>query len=375
MHIAYFVHDLSDPAVARRVRMLEAGGARLTLLGFRRQDKLPTFPDGLKIVDLGRTEDAQLKKRAVSVAKAWLRAGKLAREIGGCDVMIARNLEMLVVADRTASLLKPRPPVVYESLDIHRTLLSKGRAGGVLRAIERRELGRASLLMVSSPAFLDAYFRPVQGYAGPSALVENKPLRFEDGAGPDRRGPAPGPPWRIGWFGMIRCARSLDILRGLVRALPDQVEVLIAGRPALSEFDDFHAQTSEPGISFVGPYAAEDLERLYGQVHFTWAIDYFEEGQNSSWLLPNRLYEGGLHGSVPIAQASVETGRWLARHGAGVLLDDAAAELPGLFRGLTAERYAALRAPVLALPEAELKTTREECRALVERLGQLKAAA
>ena len=42
-----------------------------------------------------------------------------------------------------------------------------------------------------------------------------------------------------------------------------------------------------------------------GDVHFTWAIDFYEAGANSDWLLPNRLYEGGAHGAVPIALAGV----------------------------------------------------------------------
>ena len=36
LHILYLVHDLSDPAVRRRVIMLQAGGAKVTVAGFRR---------------------------------------------------------------------------------------------------------------------------------------------------------------------------------------------------------------------------------------------------------------------------------------------------------------------------------------------------
>ena len=42
MRIAYFVHDLSDPAVGRRVRMLRTGGAEVTVLGFRRAERTST---------------------------------------------------------------------------------------------------------------------------------------------------------------------------------------------------------------------------------------------------------------------------------------------------------------------------------------------
>lgn len=38
LNILYFVHDLADPAVRRRVLMLQAGGARVALAGFRRGD-------------------------------------------------------------------------------------------------------------------------------------------------------------------------------------------------------------------------------------------------------------------------------------------------------------------------------------------------
>ena len=36
LHVLYLVHDLFDPAVRRRVMMLRAGGAKVTLAGFRR---------------------------------------------------------------------------------------------------------------------------------------------------------------------------------------------------------------------------------------------------------------------------------------------------------------------------------------------------
>jgi succinoglycan biosynthesis protein ExoL len=60
------------------------------------------------------------------------------------------------------------------------------------------------LLLTSSPAFVRNYFVP-RGFPSPIRLVENKVLMIgerETGA-PSVR-PPPGPPWRIGWFGMIR---------------------------------------------------------------------------------------------------------------------------------------------------------------------------
>ena len=130
------------------------------------------------------------------------------------------------------------------------------------------------------------------------------------------------PPWRIGWFGALRCRRSLELLADFTRRQGGRFEVVLRGRPALSEFPDFHAFVeAEPYLSFRGPYRnPEDMAAIYGEVHFSWAIDFFEEGQNSEWLLPNRLYEGCRFGAVPISMGNTETGRFLNQQDIGVLL-------------------------------------------------------
>ena len=52
LHVLYLVHDVSDPAVRRRVKMLRAGGARITLAGFRRTPSPIADIDGLVPVDV-----------------------------------------------------------------------------------------------------------------------------------------------------------------------------------------------------------------------------------------------------------------------------------------------------------------------------------
>ena len=128
-----------------------------------------------------------------------------------------------------------------------------------------------------------------------------------------------GPPWRIGWYGVIRCRKSLELLAALDHQLPGQVKVEIRGRPSLNVIPDFDALVAAtPGLRFLGPYdRRRDLAPMYRGVHFAWAIDYYEAGANPDWLLPNRLYEGSLRGAVPIALARTETGRWLAGRQAG----------------------------------------------------------
>jgi hypothetical protein len=75
VRIAYFVHDLSDPAVGRRVRMLRTGGAEVTVLGFRRAERAPEIA-GAAVVDLGRTYDAAFAQRIGKVLAAVARSAR-----------------------------------------------------------------------------------------------------------------------------------------------------------------------------------------------------------------------------------------------------------------------------------------------------------
>lgn len=370
--LAYFVHDVHDPAVARRVDMLQRGGAQVTVLGFRRSDTPLTELKGARVLDLGRTFDAKMAHRAAVALMNVLEAGRWRDAVSGAQVVMARNLEMLAIAARVRVLAAPQANLVYECLDIHRMMLSGGLPGRLLRGLERRLLDATGLLLVSSPAFLTHYFDAIQGVKTPTLLVENKVVvpDVATAGRPAASALPPGPPWRIGWYGVIRCARSLDILANVARAHPGLVEVVIRGRPALHEFEGFQRIVDvTPGLSFEGAYTREDLPAIYGDVHFTWAIDYFEAGQNSDWLLPNRLYEGSLFGAVPIALARVETGRWLAARQAGILLTDPAKELPGQLSRLTPEQFRMLIDQSAQIPTGDLAADDADARDLVARLA------
>jgi len=375
MKLAYFVHDLNDPAVHRRVRMLHAGAAEVALLGFHR-GSAPKRVEGVVPVPLGRTEDARLVSRTLSVVRAGASAVLRRKALDGAAVVMARQLETLVLAALARRLHAPQAALVFECLDIHRLMTNRGLAGRLLRLAEGRLLRGCETLVVSSPVFVEEHFARVYETLPRVTLFENKVLTAElpDAAAPVRARlapPADGPPWCIGWFGMIRCQRSLDLLASLAREAEGRVEVIIRGRVAynvLPDFDRIVAQT--PNLRFEGPYDRQrDLARIYGEVHFLWGVDFYEAGANSAWLLPNRLYEGGLFGAVPVALRNVAVGSWLSRYGAGVLLDDdIAPALHGFFAALTPSAYAALRRTWTGLPVSAFVYDEADCRRLAATL-------
>lgn len=374
LRVLYLVHDLSDPAVRRRVMMLQAGGAAVTLAGFRRGKNSLADIEGVTPLELGATEDARFARRLVAVAGA---AATLSRKLAGIprpDVILARNLEMLALAGR-ASARFGNVPIAYECLDIHRLLLREGMAGRAIRRAESYFGRRAGLIVTSSPAFVEHYFKPLSGIRAPFHLLENQVLELDaDESGlPARTRPA-GEPWRIGWFGAIRCRKSLDLLSAFTRRMEGRFEVVLRGRPAYSEFDDFDGLVArEPFLRFEGPYRnPEDLSAIYGEVDFTWAIDFFEEGRNSLWLLPNRLYEGCRHGALPIVLDGTETARLALQRGVGVALaNDRTETLFNRFADFDGDAYRALYANLLKLGTRPWVLDRTDCAAFVQRLAAL----
>jgi hypothetical protein len=375
MKIAYFVHDVTDAAVGRRIRMLRTAGAEVSVLGFRRSDTAVDELEGAPVFDLGRTFDARMTDRALKVLEWALAAGRLRGQIHDAELFLARNLETLAIAAAARRLAKTPPALVYECLDVHRLMLAQSPAGRLLRLAERRLLAECSLVVTSSPAFLSGYFAPMQGLERlgvPTLVVENK--LFDLTRAHPYAPRQPGPPWRIGWFGILRCSRSLNVLTALAARRPDLVEVTIRGRPTSAVFADFEAAIEGvPALKFGGPYALHEIGALYRACHFCWSIDWYDEGLNSAMQIPNRVYEAGAGRCPPLALAAVETGRWLARHGLGVGFEDPLHELEAFFETLTPSAYARLEARMAAADPALFVADQRECARLLSALADVLA--
>ena len=369
MQVAYFIHDATDAAVHKRVKMLRAGGASVSAFGFTRGPATETDIEGAPAVIFGQTFDRRLVHRITSALTSILKLGRHREVLSSADVILARNLEVLAVAAAARKLYAPNARLVYECLDIHPLMLREDVIGRALRALERAILSSSQLIVTSSPSFKTQYFETRQHLSTPVLLLENKVLRLDGRAQIASPRAEPGPPWRIGWYGIHRTQKALDIICEIAKNNPNLVEFVIRGRPGLVDFKDFHGQIADtPGVTFDGTYGPGDLERIYADVHFNWAFDFFDEDFNSAWLLPNRIYEGGLYGGIPLAKRNNETGQWLAAHGVGDLMDDPGRELPIFLKNLTSESYVELASRSQRLPVGDVVADVHDCEALTAAL-------
>lgn len=324
MRISYFGHDSSDAAIRKRVHIFKACGCDVR--GFMNK-RSGTGDLEWRNVELGETHDGAYFDRIWSVFRGAFRAAKHKRTLAESDLIVARNLDMLATAFLTKRLTGLATPVVYECLDVHRLLCREDVVGWALRKFEGAFLKRSRGVMVSSPAFAEYHFERHHKGNYQAFLVENRlsadfarsVTRPTKRAGPDTEGPL-----RLGWVGILRCQRTLDMLVRAAQEFGDAIEIRAHGKPDLLSVPAFHERI-EPvdNITFFGAYKApEDLPDIYGQLDLIWSGDYMEAGLNSKWLLPNRLYEGGYFGVPSIAPADSQTGTWVRGNQSGFTVSE-----------------------------------------------------
>ncbi|MFV0299856.1 MAG: glycosyltransferase [Paracoccus sp. (in: a-proteobacteria)] len=369
--VAVFGPDLAEPAQIRRIRALVALGCDVTSFCQRRKGS-PDFASEWRNVDLGLVRHGDMRGRARAAAESVRRALTGWRQLAGARVIIARNLDMALIAlaaRRLAALRAGRrpAPLVYECLDIHDLMTRPDRIGRAMRAAERHVLSRSALLVTSSPGFVRNYFAPVQVYAGPLAVVENKLWLGLDPAGqpprPQLRPRDPGAALTIGLVGSIRCQASVDLLLQTADLMGERLRVRIAGALHEHALSGFHqAVAARPNVDWIGPYAyPQGLAGAYAGCDLVWAQDLWQRGTNSDWLLPNRIYEAGWCGCPPVALASTETGRRIIADGPGHVIDHATPEaLAALLSRLTPERLGRDRAALLARPAGDFVQDRRD---------------
>ena len=349
VRVVFFGHDAYDPAIQRRIAALENAGASVQAFTMRRGEAIaPSWEN----IDLGVTHDAAFAQRLAALTRAAPIVSKRRDILRAADVIYARNLDMLALASWAKSSSGARGALIYECLDIHRFMTRRDALGAAMRSIERSLMKRVSLVVASSPAFISGYFDNVHPGAK-TALVENRlPWGFDYGERPRQLGSRSGP-IRIGWFGVLRCRRSLRLLLNLADRFPDNVVLSFRGAPARKELSDFEAAIAgRDNVHYGGRYKwPDDLAGIYSDIDLVWAGDFHDPAANSRWLMPNRLYEGGYYATPPLAPSDCETGRWIDRHGFGFTLPEPLEQtLPAFVAGLDRSKVEAARARLLAAP-------------------------
>ncbi len=322
-----FGFDITEASQIRRIRLMQAAGFDVSSAAMRRDNMNKDFVPDWPNIELAKTGNAKMLSRLMAVFRSVKTMLGHRAKVRESDVLWARNFDLLLVAwlSRLFSGAKnPGPKLVYECLDIHYLFTRNDFIGRGMRAAERFLLRRIDLLIVSSPAFTRSYFEPQQKYYGASALIENKISFGKDApARPVERQPRPRDSVPvIGWVGTLRCQPSFDLLLGLAAEMGAGVKIRMAGIVHEHMVRDFHERVAaHPNVDYTGAYDYPiGLTEIYNDCDFVWSQDMWQQGGNSDWLLPNRIYEASWNGCPSIALETTETGRYVYLNKLGFVL-------------------------------------------------------
>lgn len=358
LKIAFFGHDACESTVIKRATAFAHNNADVLGVMFRRTRKPNQRQVACPLIELGETVDRNYVARIPRLLSACGRLFKNRKQLKDRDAFYARNIDMLALAWFAKRVSGGSASLVYEVLDVQRVFLKDGTVGRVFRWLEKRLLAQSDLLVVSSPQFVENYFAPVQGYKGLVFLLENKisPHQLPEALPESPARPA-GPPWRIGWFGTLRCTRSLGLLADIAKRMGENVEIHLRGLPSHEDLSEQQIQelcARQPNIKYFGAFSSpQDLPEIYGAVHFAWGFDYLDAGANSDWLLPNRVYEGGAFGAVCLTRSGTMTARYIQEKHLGHAIDEPVAEIVcGFLEQLDQVAYSAMASAVASQPRS-----------------------
>lgn len=358
----FFAPDISDVSTVKRAEAFIAHGYQLLVFGFRRGNYNRDFEPSWPYTPLGRTQDRQYGRRVAALLGAIPRVIVKHRALRKAAFYYARNIDQLLLALLAKVIGRQRARVIYEVLDVQPAFVGAGWRSRLLRHVERLALRHVDLLVVSSPGFLRHYFQPLQDYRKAWFLLENKlPANFAAITGARRdsggtRARAHGYRWVVGYCGLIRGQETLDLILRLAERLQGLVLFKFYGVFTTVDRQVFvEATTRLSNVVYEGDYVnPRDLESIYSDLDFAWAIDLENRAHNSRWLLPCRFYEAGYFGVPCLTAGGFEVGRMVSERQIGWNVSEPyEEELTLFFKTLTDAEYDETRCRLLALPESD----------------------
>ena len=296
---------LGQPRDSKRIDMLVSLGFDVSVAAFNRayhSGRVPSRPTQI----IGTISHGKYLQR---IGRLFTALPKLRRAMRDRDIVYASSPDMALLAMIAGVFMGKK--FILEVGDVREIQTAEGLKGRLVRIVDRVLTNRCSLLVVTAVGFLDNYYRNWLRSDVPAIVVENKIEASLTSARPEAvRGNLPqgrpfiDRPLRIGYFGLLRCQWTWDVLKAFALKHPKDVEIVMAGYP-MEPADIAEQANSIPNVIYSGEYKSpNDLPRLYGAVDLVWACYKFigPRDWNLKWARPNRFYESCYFGRPLISR-------------------------------------------------------------------------
>lgn len=318
MKIAFLLPVQNHVRFQKRISLLKELGVETDIFSFEREH----YPGKtISYISIGKVKHGNYIKRIVPLIKAL---SKVRNSIRNSDVVYAFGLDTGFLGWFAKTLSRRNSKLVYEVGDIREIMVDEGKRGQTLRLMERLLVKRTNVIVVTSPAYVSEYFNKIQGITNSNfQVIENKMPYIPENAKYPLFSTNNKRPICIGYFGIIRCSRSLEILKQVAIQSKGRKKVIIHGIPRnIPRFEKNVAKT--PNMEYGGPYRVpEDLAEMYCNIDLVWACYPYTGSKkgNWSWAMTNRFYEACAYRRPILAQRGTQDGKRATKLGIGLEID------------------------------------------------------
>lgn len=361
--IIFVMQTLGHPRDAKRIKMLLDGGFSVEAIGFSRNNHVGRIPE-CRVDVIGKLSDGNYLRRFFVLLSSMK---NLQFRLLNSEIAYVSGFDMLFLTFLIKKLYKLPFSIVYEVGDIRNIQTKSSIVGKATRWIDRLMIRHVDLVVATSIGYIKGYYKEWIGVSPKYHIIENK-LEYEREGRKRSYRITSNTKIKIGYFGVLRCIRSIEILCMLAKSQPDNFEVIIAG-----VFQDESCRrliSDITNIKYLGAYKSpDDLDALYSDVDIVWACYPFPVcgDENWQWARTNRFYESCYYSTPMIFLKGSGDESSIVKYGIGMpvedLFDDNVLDQFSLLTWSNVEKW---RKAIEEVPksvfvlEAELETTKSK---------------
>lgn len=292
---------------------------------------------------------------------------QLSKNIVGKNFLYVFGFDLMLICFIFRLISGKKIKIIYEVPDIREMFFAMTISGKAIRWIEKKVIPKIDLLIITSPDFLTNYFIGLRKIPVTDSLIlENKihPAEIRDSTfecNPEM--PSSRRKIKIGYFGVLRCAISLNCLIKL--AQNGDFDIILRGifMPLTQHYEEVFL--IEKNIQYLGPYQSpNDLNFIYSTVDVVWAIYPYSDKITGNHLFArtNRFYESLYFKKPFIVQkgtADAKIAKLLENISFEIDLKNEDETIGFLSASLTPDHLAVLYKNLLAVPENHYQITNE----------------
>jgi hypothetical protein len=128
----------------------------------------------------------------------------------------------------------------------------------------------------------------------------------------------------IGYFGVLRCKKTLKILKILAEKGQGRIKIYLRGQVGIKTKEEYDELVAVKGVVNGGPYVVpDDLFEMYNKVDMVWACYPYqgEKTGNWCWAKTVRFYEACYFNKPVFVQAGTEDCKTVKRYNIGDCLE------------------------------------------------------